>query len=107
MRSLTAPVPRYEWPVHRERPEGDHPGHGEGSDESPSTIGVAASGAMTNVAAQHVWFHSDFTVIPATQFFAELYVSRTPVPVIQVEPQTCTMLKVALPRRMVGTRSGR
>jgi hypothetical protein len=36
----TAPAPTYEWPERRDPLEGDHPGHGEGSDESPMFNGV-------------------------------------------------------------------
>ena len=50
VRVWAAPVmPRYEWPERREPIEGgEHPGHGEGSDESPMFVGTTTN---TNVAS--------------------------------------------------------
>ena len=74
LRSLTVPPPpTHEWPYIPERPQPDHPAHGEGSGELPFSVGIAASGTNTNVAAQTVWFHNDFTPI-SPEFFAERYV---------------------------------
>ncbi len=64
MRSLTVPVaPTYELPYIPERPDADHPAHGEGSGEMPFSVGVGASGTYTNVTAQNLFFQSDFTPI--------------------------------------------
>jgi hypothetical protein len=39
-------TPAYEWPELREcNEEGDHPAHGEGSDESPMYVGMTTSPA--------------------------------------------------------------
>jgi len=110
LRSLTAPLPpTYEWPYIPERPDTDHPAHGEGSGELPFSVGIAASGTNTNVAAQTVWFHNDFTPI-SPEFFAERYVTR-PSPAsnleIRVESQAKKLPRAAMPRRTVGSRSGR
>jgi len=41
MHAMTAPAtPAYEWPERREPLEGEHPGHGEGSDESAMFVGI-------------------------------------------------------------------
>ena len=46
--SLAAPAtPVYEWPERREPLEGDHPGHGEGSDESVMFIGINSNVSNT------------------------------------------------------------
>jgi hypothetical protein len=110
LRSLTAPLPpTYEWPHIPERPDGDHPAHGEESGELPFSVGIAASGINTNVAAQTVWFHNDFTPT-SPEFFAERYVMR-PSPAsnleIRVESQTNKLARAAMPRRTIGSRSGR
>jgi hypothetical protein len=48
MHALTAPAtPVYEWPERREPPEGDHPGHGEGSDESVMFVGINSNVSNT------------------------------------------------------------
>jgi len=48
MRALTAPAPpAYEWPERREPLEGEHPGHGEGSDESVMFVGINSNVANT------------------------------------------------------------
>ncbi|HXM11530.1 MAG TPA: hypothetical protein VN946_16390 [Terriglobales bacterium] len=48
--ALTAPAtPLYEWPVRREPLEGDHPGHGEGSDESEMFVGINSN--LSNTAS--------------------------------------------------------
>jgi hypothetical protein len=48
MRALTAPAaPAYEWPERREPLEGDHPGHGEGSDESVMFVGINSNVSNT------------------------------------------------------------
>src|SRR5579863_9653704 len=105
--SMTAPLPpTYEWPYIPERPDPDHPAHGEGSGEMAFSVGIAASGANTNV-AQQTTFHSDYAPI-STEFFAERFLPR---PVsnlkIRVDSQTKTLSRVAMPRRSVGSRSGR
>ncbi len=51
MHALTAPAaPVYEWPERREPLEGDHPGHGEGSDESAMFSGINSN--VSNTAAR-------------------------------------------------------
>ena len=46
--ALTAPaMPVYEWPERREPVEGDHPGHGEGSDESLMFVGINSTVSNT------------------------------------------------------------
>jgi hypothetical protein len=47
--SLTAPAtPVYEWPEREREPlEGDHPGHGEGSDESWMFVGINSNVSNT------------------------------------------------------------
>jgi hypothetical protein len=53
MHALTAPAgPVYVWPERREPLEGDHPGHGEGSDESPMFNGI--NGNVSNTASVSV-----------------------------------------------------
>jgi hypothetical protein len=48
MYTLTAPAaPVSEWPERREPPEGDHPGHGEGSDESEMFVGINSNVSNT------------------------------------------------------------
>jgi hypothetical protein len=48
MHALTAPAtPVHEWPERREPLEGDHPGHGEGSDESMMFIGINSNVSNT------------------------------------------------------------
>jgi hypothetical protein len=48
MRALRArAVPTYEWPERRDLPEGDHPGHGEGSDESVMFVGINSNVSNT------------------------------------------------------------
>ena len=48
MHALTAPAtPVYEWPERREPLEGDHPGHGEGSDESVMFVGINSNVSNT------------------------------------------------------------
>ncbi len=50
MHALTAAAtPIYEWPERREQLEGDHPGHGEGSDESVMFVGI--NGNVSNTAS--------------------------------------------------------
>lgn len=53
MHALTAPAtPVYEWPERREPLEGDHPGHGEGSDESVMFFGINSN--VSNTASVRV-----------------------------------------------------
>jgi hypothetical protein len=48
MHALTAPAgPVYVWPERREPLEGDHPGHGEGSDESVMFVGINSNVSNT------------------------------------------------------------
>lgn len=48
LRTLTAPaMPIHKWPERREPVEGDHPGHGEGSDESVMFVGINSAGSNT------------------------------------------------------------
>jgi hypothetical protein len=55
VQNLMAPAtPLYEWPERREPLEGDHPGHGEGSDESVMFVGINSS----NTASSTVTFDS-------------------------------------------------
>jgi hypothetical protein len=50
MHSVTAPTPPvYKWPEQREPHEGDHPGHGEGSDESSMFVGINSNVSNTAV----------------------------------------------------------
>lgn len=110
LRSLTAPLPpTHEWPYIPERPEQDHPAHGEGSGELEFSVGIAASGTTTNVAAQAVWFRNDFTLIPQ-KFFAEKYVmhlSPTSNLKPRVAPQAKRLARAAIPHRTVGSRGSR
>jgi hypothetical protein len=108
--SLSVPV--YQWPFRQERPEGDHPAHGEGSGESASVVGIAASGTFTNVAAQQVTFSNDFTLISGGPFYAghEQFSKGSPRSnfTLRVLPDEPTkFFRAAIPRRTVGTRTGR
>lgn len=108
--SLTAPLPPiYEWPVIPEHPDAEHPAHGEGSGELPFSVGVAASGIHTNVAAHTLWFQNDFVPI-SHEFFAEQFVARSPQAQkleLRVNSQANRLRRTAIPRSTVGSRSGR
>lgn len=104
VRSLTIPVPVHSWPYRQEPLESDHPAHGEGSDESPHFLGIGASGAMTNSTAQFQSLTSEFGI--SEGFFADLFKPR-PKLMLRVQPQTKVVTRQVLPRRTVGSRSGR
>ena len=99
--------PTYAMPKIPERPEHDDPAHGEGSGESPFSVGIASSGATPNVTSQMVTFNNDY--IPMSpEFFAERFVPRvSPKLEIRVDSRPRNFSKAGMPRRMVGSRSGR
>ena len=106
--ALVAPaaaVPGREWPESAERPESEHPAHGEGSGEWPTFVGVGASGVYTNVAAQHVWFQNDNVAVAPPRFLDEGFLKTLPKLTMRV--QTHAKMSVRPTRRAVGTRSGR
>ena len=108
-RSLTAPLPPiYHLPYIPERPDGDHPAHGEGSGELLFSAGIAASGTFTNIAAQTVSFRNDFIPI-SEEFFAERFTppSRAWNQKIRVEPRSKKILRAAMPRRTLSSRNDR
>jgi hypothetical protein len=100
------PVPVRDWPGPREplRQE-DHP------DEEQGTLafGVGASGIHTNVAAQHIWYQSDYTSVASTQFLDGSFqdASRPSNLTLQVQPQGQQSYRAAITRRAVGSRTGR
>ena len=51
MATLTVPVAQRPVRLPSEKPEPEHPPHGEGSGELPTFVGISASGAMSNVSA--------------------------------------------------------
>jgi hypothetical protein len=104
--TMVAPVatPVREWPQSSERPESEHPAHGEGSGEWPTFVGLGASGVYTNVAAQHIWFQNAISIAPP-RFLDERFLK--PLPSLTMRVQTHAKMSVRPTRQAVGTRSGR
>jgi hypothetical protein len=92
--SLTPPAsPIYEWPERREPIEGDHPAHGEGSDESPMFVGMTSNIAISNTASVTVdsgasgygpygtahWLSNDLNLVTSVEEL-DAYPYTPPVP---------------------------
>ena len=107
MHSLVAPAsePAHHWPQPSERPEPEHPAHGEGSGESATVVGIGASGIYTNATAQQVWFNSTDISGAPSRFLDEPFLR--PLPKLTIRVQTKAKLAVRPIRRTVGARSGR
>ena len=110
MSSLTPPAtPLHEWPEHRDLPEKTDPAHGEGSGESPSMIGVGASGIYTNVSAQYECYQYEVNSAAPLRLFGEPFTNwsqRTHL-TIRVEPERKRICRGAMPRSCLGARTGR
>lgn len=101
--------PVHRWPELAERPESEHPAHGEGSGESPTVVGVAASGVFSNVTAQRVWLENDYSSAPSSSFLDGLFMemsSRSNL-TLRLQSHAKQSFRDATTRRSVGARSGR
>jgi len=85
--------------------ENEHPSEEQGT----LLYGVGASGVFTNVAAQNVWQHNDYTSVTSSEFFPSPFVSTHPKTdlTLRVQPQGQHSLRQAISRRNVGSRTGR
>jgi hypothetical protein len=107
VRVRVEPAPVYSWPQRKEPVdrEKDHPAEDQGT----LVFGVGASGIHTNVAAQQLWYQSDYTSVASTQFFEDWFqnTSRRSNLTLGVQPQGQQSYRVAITRRAVGSRTGR
>ena len=119
-RSVSA-VPVRSWPWRPEMPEGDHPGHGEGADDSPMYIGLGryaninvtntASGSVSvglvasegpaDVAQNAAWLDGNVKLITSTRDFeVKPFRPASPTTAVHVRPDAKRHLEYLSARRL-------